>query len=30
MHAKLDQLGIPHVFDDYGPGVHQLASRHAT
>jgi S-formylglutathione hydrolase FrmB len=22
LHAKLDQLGIPHVFDDYGPGVH--------
>ena len=22
MHAKLDQLGIAHVYDDYGPGVH--------
>ena len=22
MHAKLDQLGIPHVYDDYGSGVH--------
>jgi hypothetical protein len=22
MHAKLDELGIPHVYDDYGPGVH--------
>ena len=22
MHAKLDQLRIPHVYDDYGPGVH--------
>ena len=22
MHAKLDELQIPHVYDDYGPGVH--------
>jgi S-formylglutathione hydrolase FrmB len=22
LHARLDQLGIPHVYDDYGPGVH--------
>ena len=22
LHAKLDELGIAHVYDDYGPGVH--------
>jgi S-formylglutathione hydrolase FrmB len=22
LHAKLDELQIPHVYDDYGPGVH--------
>ena len=22
MHGKLDELQIPHVYDDYGPGVH--------
>jgi S-formylglutathione hydrolase FrmB len=22
LHAKLDALGIAHVYDDYGPGVH--------
>ena len=22
LHAQLDELGIPHVYDDYGPGVH--------
>ena len=22
LHAKLDELGITHVYDDYGPGVH--------
>lgn len=22
LHAKLDELAIPHVFDDYGPGHH--------
>ncbi len=22
LHARLDALGIPHVYDNYGPGVH--------
>jgi S-formylglutathione hydrolase FrmB len=22
MHRRLDELGIPHVFDDWGPGAH--------
>lgn len=22
LHARLDELGIAHVYDDYGPGVH--------
>lgn len=22
LHARLDELQIPHVYDDYGPGVH--------
>lgn len=23
LHHQLDDLGIPHLFDDYGPGAHQ-------
>ena len=24
MHARLNELGIPHVLDDYGPGAHEF------